>query len=233
MKLPKLTKGVLVRRYKRFLADVRLESGEVVVAHCPNPGSMRSVAVNGWLAYLSRSDNPKRKLKWTLELIRSPEAWILVNTQRPNRVVEEAIQGGVIAELSGYTELSREVKYGENSRIDLLLSDGSSRCYVEVKNVSLLVEQGRGAFPDSVTKRGAKHLRELVNMVKDGHRAVMFYLVSRTDIESLRPAGEIDPNYAREVAAAMASGVEMIAYGAEVNEEEVVVTKRLPFIVEV
>lgn len=231
MNLPKLTEGLLLRRYKRFLADIELPSGEVVVAHCPNPGSMRSVAVSGWSAFLSKSDNPKRKLKWTLELIRSPKAWILVNTQRPNRIVEEAILGGIVAELSGYSELRREVKYGENSRIDLLLSEGSRRCYVEVKNVSLLMEDGQGAFPDSVTKRGAKHLRELAKQVEAGDRAVMFYLVSRTDIESLRPAIEIDPNYAREVRLALKAGVEMIAYRADVNDNEVLVTRRIPFVV--
>jgi sugar fermentation stimulation protein A len=181
---------------------------------------------------LSKSDNPKRKLKWTLELIRSPKAWILVNTQRPNRIVEEAILGGIVAELRGYSELRREVKYGENSRIDLLLSEGSRRCYVEVKNVSLLMEDGQGAFPDSVTKRGAKHLRELAKQVEVGDRAVMFYLVSRTDIESLRPAIEIDPNYAREVQLALKAGVEMIAYRADVNDSEVLVTRRIPFIVD-
>ena len=232
MNLPKLTEGLLLRRYKRFLADVELPSGEVVVAHCPNPGSMRSVAVSGWSAFLSKSDNPKRKLKWTLELIRSPKAWILVNTQRPNRIVEEAILGGIVAELRGYSELRREVKYGENSRIDLLLSEGSRRCYVEVKNVSLLMEDGQGAFPDSVTKRGAKHLRELAKQVEVGDRAVMFYLVSRTDIESLRPAIEIDPNYAKEVQLALKAGVEMIAYRADVNDSEVLVARRIPFIVD-
>ena len=232
MNLPKLTEGLLLRRYKRFLADVELPSGEVVVAHCPNPGSMRSVAVSGWSAFLSKSDNPKRKLKWTLELIRSPKAWILVNTQRPNRIVEEAILGGIVAELRGYSELRREVKYGENSRIDLLLSEGSRRCYVEVKNVSLLMEDGQGAFPDSVTKRGAKHLRELAKQVEAGDRAVMFYLVSRTDIESLRPAIEIDPNYAKEVQLALKAGVEMIAYRADVNDSEVLVARRIPFIVD-
>ncbi len=229
MKFPMLTKGILIRRYKRFLADVELENGEIVVAHCPNPGSMRSVATPGWSAYLSSSDNPKRKLKWTLELIRSPDAWILVNTQRPNRIVEEAILSGLVSELTGYSELKREVKYGENSRIDLLLSEGSSRCYVEVKNVSLLLEGGQGAFPDSVTKRGAKHLRELSKQVEAGNRAVMFYLVSRTDIERLRPAGEIDPNYAKEVELALEAGVEMIAYSTEVNDVEVIVSSRIPF----
>ena len=231
MNFPELTKGVLIRRYKRFLADIELPNGEVVVAHCPNPGSMRSVAVSGWTAFLSKSENPKRKLKWTLEVIRSPEAWILVNTQRPNRIVEEAILNGVVSELSGYSELKREVRYGENSRIDLLLSEGDRHCYVEVKNVSLLLEDGRGAFPDSVTKRGAKHLRELARQVGAGDRAVMFYLVSRTDIESLRPAVEIDPNYATEVQLALDAGVEMIAYRAEVNDSEVLVSRRIPFIV--
>jgi sugar fermentation stimulation protein A len=141
-----------------------------------------------------------------------------------------AILSGVVPELAGYSELSREVKYGENSRIDLLLSDGERRCYVEVKNVSLLVGEGEGAFPDSVTKRGAKHLRELARQVEAGDRAVMFYLVSRTDIENLRPAGEIDPTYAREVEMALQSGVEMIAYRAEVDEKEVLVTRRIPFL---
>jgi len=226
---PPLQHGSLIKRYKRFLADVRLDSGEVVTAHCPNPGSMKTCAEPGWEVWISPSTNPKRKLKWTLELIDSPTARILVNTSRPNALVEEAVLAQSIPALSGYASLRREVRYGKNSRIDLLLSDPDrSECYVEVKNVSMLLEGETAAFPDSVTQRGTKHLRELVDMTREGHRAVMFFLVSRTDAKRLVPAEAIDPTYAETLRWAAGEGVELMAHQASISEEAVHVGKALP-----
>ena len=225
---PPLQRGLLIKRYKRFLADVRLESGEEIVAHCPNPGSMKTCAEPGWIAWVSPATNPKRKLKWTLELIQSPEAFILVNTSRPNAIVEEAIASGRIAELSNTATRRREVRYGVNSRIDLLLEEeGHSDCYVEVKNVTLLDGPKTAAFPDSVTKRGTKHLEELAAMVSEGHRAVLFFLVSRSDVKSMRPAEHIDPIYAKTLRWAQKQGVEVLAYRADLSSEEVTIDRAI------
>lgn len=215
---PPLVHGTLILRYKRFLADVRLDSGELVTAHCPNPGSMKTCAEPGWGVWLSPANNPKRKLKWTLEWIDSPTARILVNTQRPNALVAQAVIEQKIPELAGYTSLKREVRYGKNSRIDLfLIEPNRPDCYVEIKNVSLLLKGQTAAFPDSVTKRGAKHLGELIEMVKQGHRAVQFFLVSRTDANKVVPASHIDPHYAQCLRNAAQQGVEIIAYKALID----------------
>ena len=226
---PPLIRGTLIKRYKRFLADVLLESGETVVAHCPNPGSMRTCAEPGWTAWVSPSTNPKRKLKWTLELIESDTARIMVNTSRPNSIVEAAIRAGEIEELSGYKTIRPEVKYGENSRIDLLLSGPDrSDCYVEIKNVTLLQDAGLAAFPDSVSKRAAKHMHELAAMASQGHRAVVFFLVSRSDVEAMQPADDIDPTYGQALRAALNSGVEAVARKLNINEHTLTVSSRLP-----
>ena len=230
---PPLTRGVIQRRYKRFLADVELPDGEVVVAHCPNPGSMKSCWEPGWGAWLSHSDNPKRKLKWTLEMLEAPEGLILVNTQRPNGVVEAGIRAGLVEELRGYEGLRREVRYGEKSRVDLLLEhEGRPPCYVEVKSVTLSLGGGLGAFPDSVTKRGAKHLRDLAAEVQRGNRAVMFFLAPREGVRAVRVAHEIDPTYAAELKRAMAAGVEVIVHAAELSPEGVNLGGALQFIEE-
>ena len=223
-----LVHGTLIQRYKRFLADVRLDDGREVTAHCPNPGSMKTCAEPGWGVWLSPANNPKRKLKRTLEIIEANGVPILVNTARPNGVVREASVAGSIPELLGYTSLRAEVKYGENSRIDLLLTDPERpNCYVEVKNVTMGAEPKVAAFPDSVSKRAAKHMNELAAQAAEGHRAVVFFLVSRGDAQSMRPADEIDPSYAQSLREAAAAGVEVLAYRANIDPAGVTIGERV------
>ncbi|HER25700.1 MAG TPA: DNA/RNA nuclease SfsA, partial [Rhodospirillales bacterium] len=210
MKFPDpLIPGKLIKRYKRFLTDVELANGDVVVAHCANSGSMLSVKEPGADVWLSPARNPDRKLRYTWELIRIGKTLVGINTALANGIVEQAILDGTIAELSGYETLRREVKYGKNSRIDILLQDPARpTCYVEVKNVTLKREpggEGPVEFPDSVTTRGAKHLVELSDMVRDGHRATMVYLVQRTDADHFSVAADIDPDYASALDKAMAA----------------------------
>ena len=227
--LPTLFPARLIRRYQRFLADFELAGGEVVTAHCPNSGSMKGCAVPGSPALLSRSDKPGRKLAYTWELVMADGCWIGINTGLPNRLVFEGIRSGLIPELRGYENIRPEVRYGANSRIDLLLSSGEERCYVEVKNCTL-AEGNRALFPDAATTRGQKHLRELMEMVRCGHRAVNFFLVQRQDCESVAPADAIDPEYGRLLRVAAASGVELLAYRASVCREAISVEKRLPVV---
>jgi sugar fermentation stimulation protein A len=224
-----LTEGRLLRRYKRFLADVELASGEVVTAHVANPGAMLGLAEPGMRVLLSRSASLTRKLPWSWELVEAEGALVGINTAHPNGIVAEAIAEGAVAELTGYDILRREVRYGKNSRIDILLTGaGKPDTYVEVKNVHLSRTAGLSEFPDSVTARGAKHLAELSDMVAAGHRAVMFYFVHRGDTTAFRLARDIDPAYAVAFDKARAAGVEMLAYQCRVTAEEVVVTRRLP-----
>ncbi|MGB0749673.1 MAG: DNA/RNA nuclease SfsA [Magnetospiraceae bacterium] len=223
-----LIPGTLIKRYKRFLADVTLQDGTVVTAHCANSGSMLGVKTEGAPVWLSPSDNPKRKLKYTWELIEIDGALVGINTSHPNAIVAEAIQAGSIAPLAGYAALRREVKYGKNSRIDILLEDAARPpCYVEVKNVTLRREN-RAEFPDAVTSRGTKHLRELMEMVRGGSRAVMVYLVQREDCQSFTPAADIDPEYAATLRLAATSGVETLCYACTVTPQAVTVTGTLP-----
>ena len=212
-----LLAGVLLRRYKRFLADVRLDNGEEVTAHCTNTGSLRTCAEPGWRVAISRAHNPKRKLPFTWELVHNGQLWIGINTHLANKLAEEAIRKGWIPELADWPILQRERAYGKNSRIDILLEDGDQRCYVEVKNVTLLGDDGCICFPDAVTERGRKHLAELSDMVREGHRAAMLYVIQRGDGTSFRAAHEIDPAYAAAVTEAMAAGVEILAYRVDVS----------------
>ncbi len=232
MKFPDpLIRGRLIKRYKRFLTDVELEDGTVVVAHCANSGSMESVKEAGAEVWLSPARNPDRKLKFTWELIRIGETLVGINTSLPNLIVSEAIETGKVKELSGYASLRREVKYGKNSRIDILLEDTHKpMCYVEVKNTTMRrdLDQGPVEFPDAVTSRGAKHLVELSDMVADGHRAVMFYLVQREDGDAFTVADDIDPTYAEELSKAMKAGVEVVCYACSLSPEEIKVTRQLP-----
>jgi sugar fermentation stimulation protein A len=228
-----LVPGILVQRYKRFLADVTIAGGVTVTASCPNTGSMLGLTKPGSRVWLSENDSPTRKYRHTWELIEAdlgvgPQL-VGINTGRPNALVTAAIQTELIPELSGYSTLRREVKYGLNSRIDILLSGGpdSRDCYVEVKNVHLMREAGLAEFPDSKTERGAKHLRELASMVDQGHRAVMVFLVQRSDAESFRLAADIDPTYAAAFQTAAASGVEMLCYRCRLSPSEIAVEKRL------
>ncbi|WP_323845258.1 DNA/RNA nuclease SfsA [Microbulbifer magnicolonia] len=231
MKLhPPLQQATLLRRYKRFLADIETPAGEVFTIHCPNTGSMKNCWAENTPCWYSDSGNPKRKYRHTLEVTTTPEGALAgVNTGRANALVEEAIASGVVAELQGYETLRREVRYGsENSRIDLLLSGSAGDCYVEVKNVTL-AEGDRGYFPDAVSSRGAKHLRELQQLAQTGVRAVLFYCVQHTGIETVQAARDIDPAYAAALDAATAAGVEVLAYRAEISTEEIALRKPIPF----
>ena len=214
-----LIPATLIRRYKRFLADVRLSDGTELTVHCPNSGSMKGCVGENWPVLLSESPNPKRKYRHTWELVHDGHCWIGINTHLANAVAAEGIRNGVVPELGGYQELRCEVPYGDRSRVDILLSDGDERCYVEVKNVTLVDEGGRWAFPDAVTLRGQKHLRELTSMVETGHRAVMLFIIQRSDGSIFVPADTIDPAYGEALRGAVASGVEVLAYRADVDPE--------------
>lgn len=229
MKFPgPLTRGVLVQRYKRFLADVRLETGEVVTAHCANPGSMMGLKAPGLLVWLSAA-GPGRKLAWSLELVEADGGLVAINTGNPNRIAGEAIAAGAIPELAGYASLRREVPYGVNSRIDLLLEDPARPpAWVEVKNCHLRRTGRLAEFPDSVTTRGAKHLAELSARVAAGDRAVMLFIIQRMDCDLLAPAADLDPAYAVALAAAADAGVEVLAYGCTITTEAVGIASRVP-----
>lgn len=221
-----LIPGRLVKRYKRFFADVELADGQVVTAHCANTGAMTGIKEPGLPVWLSRSDNPKRKLKFTWELVEAEGTLIGALPNLANALAEEAVNAGVITELAGYDSLRREVKYGENSRIDLLLeNEGRPPCWVEVKNVHWQRGPGIAEFPDGVTARGAKHLVELAAQVASGERAVQLFIVQRSDCEVLRPAEDIDPVYARTLRESAAAGVEVLAYACEVTEKSVTITR--------
>ena len=230
-----LIRGRLVRRYKRFLADVLLDDGTEVTASCPNTGSMIGLTSPGSVVWLSTSDSSTRKYRHTWEMVeanlgRGPTL-VGINTGRPNALLAEAIGAGHIADLAGYPGLRREVKYGLNSRIDLLLDCASKGlCYVEIKNVHMMRKPGRAEFPDSVTERGAKHLMELAAMVREGHRAVMMFLIQRGDAETFELARDIDPAYGEAFEAARAAGVEMLAYRCRLSPEEIVVDCAVPYL---
>lgn len=222
-----LLPGTLVKRYKRFLADVILENGETITVHCPNSGSMRGCSEPGSKVYLSVSDNPKRKYPHTLEMINNGECWIGVNTSLTNGLVVEAIEQKQIPELLDFDTITREVKTSDKSRLDILLIQKDTKTYIEVKNCSL-AEDGTAMFPDAVTTRGTKHLHELAALVRQGHRGVIFFLVQRNDAESFTPAAHIDPTYASTLADVIKSGVEALVYLAEVSPQQICVTRKLP-----
>jgi sugar fermentation stimulation protein A len=227
---PPLEQGRLIRRYKRFLTDIETVSGELLTIHCPNTGSMLNCMVEGGQVWFSRSDDPKRKLPGTWEIAETPQGRLAcVNTARANPVVEEALRAGVITELNGFTALKREVPYGqEKSRIDFRLEYPQGAAYVEVKSVTLGFDGSVvAAFPDAVTQRGAKHLRELAHLARDGVRAVQLYCVNLSGIEAVRPAVEIDAGYAAALREAKASGVEVLAYGVHITPEEIYIDRRL------
>ena len=190
----KLVHGTLIKRFKRFLAEIRLDNGSEVVAHCTNSGSMKSCLENGAEVYLTPVTDPKRRTKFTWEMIKINGGWVGINTGNPNKLAFEAIAAGLIPELSGYTNVKREVVFGD-SRFDVYAENETEKCFVEVKNVTL--KEGKYAlFPDAVTTRGQKHLKTLMEVKATGIRAVMLYIVQRTDVEVFAPAREIDPEYA-------------------------------------
>lgn len=231
-----LLRGKLIKRYKRFLTDVMLDTGEEVTCTCPNTGSMMGLLEPGNPVWLSVSDNPKRKYKHTWEMVEAinaagQPARVGLNTNLPNKLVEEAIMADKIPALAGYATLKREQKYGKNSRIDILLSDGDKPdCYVEVKNVTLSRNAGIAEFPDAVTSRGAKHLDELADMISEGHRAVMVYLIQRSDATGFQLATDIDSAYLEAWTKATKAGVESIAMTCAMGDDEIVCDREIQFV---
>ena len=228
--LSPLVRGKLLRRYKRFLADVILDKGESITAACPNTGAMTGLTTPGRTVWLSVSANPARKYPHTWEMVEVEGLGLVgVNTGHPNRIVEDALAAGLIPELAGYATCRREVKYGSNSRIDLRLEDGGRpACYVEIKNVHLFRQSGLAEFPDCVTERGAKHLREMARMVQHGHRAAMVYLIQSGYPERFALAGDLDPDYVRDFRHARNTGVEAYAYCCKLTPEEIVLHRAVP-----
>ena len=227
-----LVEGRLIRRYKRFLADIQLPGG-VITAACPNTGSLMGCCEAGSRVWLSESDSPSRKYRHTWEIVEVGEVMVGINTGLPNALVAEAIAAGVIAELAGYPSVRREVAFGEErSRVDLLLEDGRrAPCYVEVKNVTAAASRGVALFPDCVSERGAKHLRELARLKRQGLRPVQVYCVQRGDVNEVRPADGIDFEYGRTLREAIAAGVEVLAYRAKVTTEEIRLADRIPVVI--
>jgi sugar fermentation stimulation protein A len=212
-----LARGVLISRYKRFFADVVLEDGTALTAHCPNPGAMLGLKTPGLPCWLSRSDDPRRKLAHTLELVEVDGALVGINTMHPNRIAAEAIAEGLVPELAGYPVIRREVKYGEASRVDLVLeAPGRPPCFVEVKSVTLHRGGGLAEWPDCASARGARHVAELQSVVEAGGRAVVLFLVQRNDCDRFALASDLDPGFSRALANAISSGVEVLAYGCEI-----------------
>lgn len=223
-----LVYGVLIKRYKRFLADVRLDSGEEITVHCPNPGAMMGITAPGLRVALSKSANLARKLAYSWEMVELNGVWIGVNTSNPNLIVGKALALNTIAELAGYKHFKPEVKYGKNSRIDFLLSDGPTElCLVEVKNVHLIRNGSLAEFPDCVTARGAKHQLELAEQVKNGIRCVLLYVVQRDDVQSFSVAADLDPAYAKAAEAATRAGVETFAYSCNMQESGITLKQSL------
>jgi len=227
-----LVEGRLIRRYKRFLADIQLESG-VITAAVPNTGSMMGCCDAGNRVWLSESDSVTRKYRHTWELVQVGKVLIGINTGRPNALVAEAIANGTIEELRGYASLRREVPYGdESSRVDFVLESSRRKpCYVEVKNVTAAASKGVALFPDSVSDRGTRHLRELIRLKAQGVRSVQLYCVQRGDVREVRPADGIDYEYGQALRAAVAAGVEVLAYRAKVTPSEIRLEERIPVVI--
>jgi sugar fermentation stimulation protein A len=231
MLLPQpMAHGRLVQRYKRFFADVVLDGGAALTAHCPNPGAMLGLNAPGLAVWLSRSDNPKRKLAWTLELVEADGELVGVNTMLPNRLVAEALAEDAIPELTGYAVHRREVRFGTASRVDFLLTHPERPdCYVEVKNVHLRRQGTLAEFPDCVAARSAKHLRELTAEVGRGARAVQLFVIQRTDCDRFAACADLDPAYAAGLTAAAEAGVEVLCYGCDISCEAVRIARRIPW----
>lgn len=226
-----LTRGRLVQRYKRFFADVVLEDGREVTAHCPNPGAMLGLNTAGLPCWLSSSDDPKRKLAMTLELVEVDGGLVGINTLHPNRLVAEALAADRIPELAGYANCRREVRYGTNSRVDFLLTDPDRpQAWLEIKNVHLKRQPDLAEFPDCVAARSTKHLNELAAMAAAGDRAVALFVVQRTDCDRFAAAADCDPAFARTLLEVADGGVEVLVYGCEITPQAVRIAGRLPWI---
>jgi sugar fermentation stimulation protein A len=232
MRLPQpLVKGILTRRYKRFLADVVLEDGRTVTAHCPNPGAMLGLNQPGMTVWLSSSSDPKRKLAFTLELVEADGGLVGINTQHPNRLVAEALSAGAIPELAGYETVRPEVAYGQASRVDFLLS-GPDRpdCWLEVKNCHLMRTPGLAEFPDCVAARSTKHLRELAARVEAGDRAVVLFVVQREDCPSFGACHDLDPEFAASLLRVAEQGVGVLVYACEMNTAEIMIKRPIEWL---
>jgi len=225
-----LIKGKLLKRYKRFLADIILEDGTEVVSHCPNPGSMMGLATAGTTVWLEPNNDPKKKLKYGWRLVEYKNQMICIDTSIANIVIKEALEKKEIPELS-YQGFKPEVKYSDNSRIDFLLTSPSQQTYLEIKSVTLMREKGLAEFPDSITKRGIKHLEDLSKMVTSGHKAVLLFLCMRNDVDRVRIAADLDSIYSASIKAALKSGVQLICYDTQVTRFGVRLGK--PIVVEI
>ena len=224
----KLNQATLIRRYKRFLADVKCSDGREITIHCPNSGSMRSCSEPGSPVCYSTSDNPKRKYPHTLEMVWVNGIWVGVNTMLTNHIVAAAFNNGTIDEFQTFDSLRQEVTTSDGNRLDLMLVKGNQEIYIEIKNCSL-VEDDCARFPDAVTSRGTKHLKELIRLVGQGHTGVIFYLVQRVDADRFEPAAAIDPLYARTLAEAHSKGVMILVYQANVTPESIEIARPLPY----
>lgn len=228
--LPPLTKGKLIKRYKRFLADIVLETNETITVHCPNSGSMKGCAIANSDVWISKSDNPKRKYPCTWELIQTPESLVGINTQVPNKLVKLSIENGLVPELTGYEMVRSEVKTSAHTRLDLVLEKGAGPdCYIEIKNCTL-VENSIAMFPDAVTTRGQKHLDELEQLVSKGYRGVIFFLIQRMDAFEFQPAEEIDPVYAQKLRKVVKSGVEVMAWDVSIKTDCITLRRPVPVV---
>ncbi len=228
---PSMTRVKLIKRYKRFLADVEFENGQTLTAHCANTGAMTGLTDPGVNAWVWKSDNLKRKLPWSLELIEMPSGLVGINTAQPNRLVREALEAKKIAPLAEYETIRAEVNYGNKSRIDFLLgAPGLPDCYVEVKNVHYSRQKGLAEFPDSPTARGARHLEQMSKMCQQGFRAVMIYVIQRTDCQAFSLCADSDPEYVNAFKNATAAGVEAYAFGCDISATEIVLNSPLSFI---
>jgi sugar fermentation stimulation protein A len=226
-----LTAGTLLKRYKRFLADIELADGDIITAHCPNTGTMLTCSTPGNPVRLSRSESPKRKYPYTLEMIQVGATWVGVNTARSNGLVAEAIKNGRIAEFGKIDTIKAEISLSRHTRLDLQIIQGDGSTYLEVKNCSLAID-GCAMFPDAVTARGTKHLHELVRLAGEGRRAAIFFLVQRMDAERFAPAVQIDPTYSLALRQALAAGVRVLVYQARVSPEGIEVVRPLPLCME-
>ena len=235
MQLPKtLYCGTLIKRYKRFLADIRLECGENITAHCPNPGRMTGLSNPGSRVWVSCSPNPNRKLPFTLELIEADGGLVGVNTHHPNKIVREAIESHKIPQLEGYDSLRTEVKYAERSRVDILLEDEKmGRCWVEVKNVHLRRDSresnGTAEFPDSVTVRGSKHIEDLVDQIKMGDKSILIFLIQRMDCKDFKIARDIDPLYYETLLRGMENGLEVLCFDTNITLSSISLRNSITF----